>query len=354
MKSVTQAVVAVAAALALSAPLTGAEIIEQVLVKVNGDIITKTDLERRQIDALRQRMNAQVNPEALRTDEQLQKALAEVTPPLLVDAIDDLLMIQLAREKGFKLPDEAFNRWLTNMRKEQNLVDDQKFEAALKQEGMTMTDLRRNVERQFMIQEVQRAEVGSKLQITEAEARQYYQSHQQEFVTPSSVTLREILIEAAADPQGTRDPESVKEQAAAVRARIAGGEDFAKVAAEVSAAPSKANGGLVGPIVVSELSQALQDVLGRMKPGDVTEPIRGARGYQIVKLETHTAVVVQPFDSVRDLVAERVYSQRQRTEVQKFLSRIRSQAIIIWKNDELKQAYERQIASMQTASSGNQ
>jgi parvulin-like peptidyl-prolyl isomerase len=146
----------------------------------------------------------------------------------------------------------------------------------------------------------------------------------------------------------------VKEQAAAVRARIAGGEDFAKVAAEVSAAPSKANGGLVGPIAVSELSQALQDVLGRMTPGDVTEPIRGARGYQIVKLETHTAAVVQPFDTVRDLVAERVYSQRQRMEVQKFLSRIRSQAIIIWKNDELKQAYERQIASMQTASSGNQ
>jgi peptidyl-prolyl cis-trans isomerase SurA len=352
MRKYSQAVVVVA--LVVAAPLSAAEIIEQVLVKVNGDIITKTDLERRQIDALRQRMNAQVNPEALRTDEQLQKALAEVTPPLLVDAIDDLLMIQLAREKGFRLPDEAFNRWLTNMRKEQNLVDDQKFEAALKQEGMTMADLRRNVERQFMIQEVQRAEVGSKLQITEAEARQYYQSHQQEFVTPASVTLREILVEAPADAQGTRDPESVKEQAAAVRARIAGGEDFAKVAAEVSAAPSKANGGLVGPIVVGELSQALQDVLGGMQPGDVTQPIRTARGYQIVKLETHTPAVVQPFDSVRDLVAERVYSQRQRSEVQKFLSRIRSQAIIIWKNDELKQAYERQIASMQAASSSNQ
>ncbi|HET9262248.1 MAG TPA: peptidyl-prolyl cis-trans isomerase [Vicinamibacterales bacterium] len=353
MKMFARGVVAASAALVLVAPLRGAEIIEQVLVKVNGDIITKTELERRQIDALRQRLNANVDPQALRTDEQVQKALAEVTPPLLVNAIDDLLMIQLAREKGFKLPDDAFNRWLTNMRKEQNLVEDQKFEAALKQEGMTMADLRRNVERQFMIQEVQRAEVGSKLQITEAEARQYYQSHQQEFVQPASVTLREILIEAPADAQGARDTDSVKEQADAVRARIAAGEDFAKVAADVSAAPSKANGGLIGPIVVSELSQALQDLLGSMKPGDITQPIRGARGYQIVKLETHTPSVVQPFDSVRDLVAERVYSARQRSEVQKFLSRIRSQAIIIWKNDELKQAYERQIASMQAAPSGN-
>ena len=354
MKMFSRAVVAASAAWVLVAPLQAAQIIEQVLVKVNGDIITKTDLEQRQIEALRRRMNTNVDPDALKTDEQVKKALAEVTPPLLVDAIDDLLMIQLAREKGFKLPDEAFTRWLTNMRKEQNLVDDQKFNAALKQEGLTMTDLRRNVERQFMIQEVQRSEVGSKLQITEQEARQYYASHQQEFVQPASVTLREILIEAAADSQGTRDPDSVSDKAAAVRARIASGEDFAKVAAEESAAPSKANGGLVGPIVVGELSTALQDALASMKPGDVTQPIRTARGYQIVKLETHTPSVVQPFDNVRDLVAERVYSQRQRTEVQKFLSRIRSQAIIIWKNDELKKAYDQQVASMQGATSSIQ
>jgi parvulin-like peptidyl-prolyl isomerase len=335
--------------LALAAPLIGsAEIIEQVLVKVNGDIITKTELEQRQIDALRRRMNANVDPGALKTDEQVKKALAEVTPAILVDAIDDMLMVQLAKEKGFKLPDEAFNRWLTNMRKEQNLVDDQKFQAALKQEGLTMTDLRRNVERQFMIQEVQRSEVGSKLQITEEEARQYYQSHQQEFIQPATVTLREIFLEAPAG-QGA-DPEAIAEKAKAVRARLAAGEDFAKVAGEVSMAPSKANGGLIGPIIVTELSQALQDTLATMKPGDITHPIKAAKGYQILKLETMTPAAVQAFEKVRDLVAERVYAQRQRVEVQKFLTRIRNQAIIIWKNDELKKAYEQQIASLQQGS----
>ena len=99
-----------------------------------------------------------------------------MTPRILVEAIDEMLMVQLAKERGYKLRDEQFREWLSALRKEQNLEDDAKFQAALKQEGMTIDDLRKNVERQFMISQVQREEVGSKLTITEEEARQYYAS----------------------------------------------------------------------------------------------------------------------------------------------------------------------------------
>ena len=349
MKYLARAAAAALVAVLATAPVVGSsEVIEQVLVKVNGDIITKSDLETRQINALRQQTKSEVDLQALQNDAQLKKALAEITPQILIDMIDDLLLMQLGREKGLRLSDEMFNRWLANLRKEQNLLDDQKFNAALKQEGMTIADLRRNVERQFLIQEVQRQEVGSKLQITEAEARQYYQFHQQEFVEPASVTLREILIETPAGQEGT---DAALEKATATRARLSGGEDFARVAADISAAPSKANGGLIGPIVVAELSQSLQQMLEKMKPGDITQPLKVARGYQIIKLETFKPSAVQPFDNVRDVVAERVYNERQRSEVQKFLNRVRGQAIIVWKNDELKRAYEQQIAAM--ANSGS-
>lgn len=346
MKMLLRVVALTTVAAALAGPAVRAQVIEQVLVKVNGDIITKTELEQRQIEALRRS-----NPEALKSEAALKQALAQVTPRVLVDAIDDLLMLQLGREKNLRLTDEMFDRWLTSMRKEQNLVDDQKFEAALKQEGMTLADLRRNVERQFLIQEVQRSEIGSKLQITEQEARQYYLTHQHEFVQPATVTLREILLEAPAGAEGEAAA-AAKEKASAVRERISAGDDFATVAQEVSAAASKANGGLIGPIAVRELSQTLQDTLAKMKPGDVTQPLETARGYQLIKLETLTPESVQPFDSVRDLVADRVYSERQRTELQKFLNRIRSQAIIVWKNDELKKAYEQQVATLQTTGTG--
>jgi parvulin-like peptidyl-prolyl isomerase len=87
-----------------------------------------------------------------------------------------------------------------------------------------------------------------------------------------------------------------------------------------------------------------------MKPGDITEPIRTARGFQLLKLETKKDSVVQPFESVRDLVADRVYAARQQSEMKKFLARVRAQALIEWKNQDLKKLYEQQIAAAAVAS----
>jgi parvulin-like peptidyl-prolyl isomerase len=335
---------------ALAVPMQ-AEILEQVLVKVNGDIITKTDLENRQITALRDKMKQQVNADDLKTDDGLKKALAEITPQLLVDTIDEMLLVQLGKEKGYRLTDEQFKSWLEDLRKRENLLDDAKFAQVMKQEGMTLDGLRQNVERQMLISRVQQDEVGSKLQITEEEANQYYLAHKEEFAQPATVTLREILLSVpTANQQGVAGvnvgaDEEARKLADATRARALAGEDFAKLAAEVSAAPSKANGGLIGPLNLAELSPSLQELIGKLKPGDVTEPLRVATGYQILKLDTLKPAATPPFESVRDLVADRVHEDRQRSEVRKFLTRIRSQALIEWKNADLKRAYEQYLAA---------
>jgi len=345
MKCITTVILACA----LTLPLR-AQVIERVLVKVNGDIFTQTELEERQTAAIRARMGVDLKPEMVNNNEELKKALDEVTPQLLVDAIDELLLLQMGKEKGYHLSDEQFKGWLDNLRKEQNLSDDQKFQAALKQEGMTLEDLRKNVEKQFLVSQVQRDEVGSKLSITEEEARQYYLTHKNEFAEPATVTLREILIEVPTGSKGGQATISVAQQddaeqkAAALRTRILAGEDFAKVAAEASASSSKANGGLIGPINLAEVSVSLQDMIGKMKPGEITTPIRTNRGVQILKLEALKPASTQPFESVRDLVADKVHDVRQQTEVRKFMSKVRGQALIEWKNDELKKLYEKQVA----------
>jgi peptidyl-prolyl cis-trans isomerase SurA len=342
-----KAVFALFAVAVLAVPIRG-EIIEQVLVKVNGDIVTKTDLETRQIAALRERG---VNAEKLGGDAELRKQLLEVTPAILVNTIDELLLVQLGREKGYRLTDEQFKSWLDNLRKEQNLQDDAKFQSALKQEGWTVDDLRKNVERSFMLQRVQQDEIGSKLTITEEEAKQYYLAHKDEFVEAAAVTLREIFIEIPTTTQGgqagvnvAQDDEAQKKADEAYR-RVTSGEDFGKVASEVSDSASKANGGLIGPLPVADLSDALRQQIQTMKPGDVMKPVRAGKGFQILKLETLKASIAQPFDNVRDLVADKVYQARQQAEMKKFLARIRSQAIIEWKNEDLRKMYEARIAA---------
>ena len=117
------------------------------LVKVNGDILTKTEFEQRQVAALRNRPElANVTPES----PELRKAIAEVTPQLILDAVDELLLVQRGRELGLALGDEQFKQIVDNIKKQNNLEDDEQFQAALKQEGMTMADLRRNLERQML------------------------------------------------------------------------------------------------------------------------------------------------------------------------------------------------------------
>jgi peptidyl-prolyl cis-trans isomerase C len=93
------------------------------------------------------------------------------------------------------------------------------------------------------------------------------------------------------------------------------------------------------------MSPQLLALVEKMKPGDLTQPIRTPKGYQLFRLETLKAQALQPFDSVRDLIADKVAGARTQVEMRKFLARLRTQAIIEWKNDELKKAYEKQVAA---------
>src|SRR3954454_4359959 len=143
------AIAVAAAAVVAQIPAGAADVIEQVLVKVNGDVLTKTELEAKQVAALRGRINSAVDADAMKNDETLKKMIGEVTPKILVDTIDEMLLLQLGKEKGYHVTDQQFKEWVAGIRKEQKLEDDAKFKAALAQEGMTMDDLRHNFERQI-------------------------------------------------------------------------------------------------------------------------------------------------------------------------------------------------------------
>ena len=213
-----------------------AEILEQVLVKVNGEIVTQTDFHRVQLTALRELQN-QPDPSRL-SDAELSKTLAQVTPQAIVTVIDEMLLMQRATELGLKVTDAQFTQVLESIRKDNKIESDAAFEAALKSEGMTLAQLKQMLSKRMLIGQVQQREVGSRIDVTEAEERAYYDSHLSEFATTPSVTLREIQVNATLDPVkkaasvGALD--EAREKAVAIRARIVKGEAFEKVAAEVS------------------------------------------------------------------------------------------------------------------------
>ena len=326
------------AALAATIPLR-AEIVEQVLVKVNGEIITKTEFEARQVAELRNRPEL---AKASAASVELQRAIAQLTPNLILNAVDELLLVQRGREFGYALGDQQFAQYVESLRKSQNLDDDARFQEALKQEGLTMADLRRNIERVMLVSQVQRVEITDKISINDAEARAYYDQHRTEFTSPTEITLREILLEVPTSDRGVNvaQDDAVRASAEELRKQLLAGEPFPRLAGEHSAASSKANGGLIGPIHSDELAPQLRDLLASMNVGDITGVLRAQRGYQILKLESRTDSTVKTFEEARGDIGNRIGEQKLRGEREKYLDRLREQATITWRNEELKKAYE--------------
>jgi len=334
--------------LLLSAVLVRAEIIEQILVKINGEIFTKTDLENIQVQTLRQR-GQQFDLKSEQADAQLRKALDEITPQLIVNVVDDMLIIQRGRELGYKLTDEQFKNAIESIKKDNKIETDEQFQNALKQENMTVADLRRNFEKQMIRSRVEQNEVFGKVGVSEEEARKYYDSHLGEFTTPPTVALREILVVVPADAKGVNvgKDDDAKAKAEQIRGRALAGESFEKLASDLSESPSRSNAGLIGPISVKDLSPDFQKLVSSMKPGDITEPLRSQRGYQILKLESSTGAQTLPFEQAREQIGDRVFTDKRQAEFQKYLERLRGEAIIEWKNPEIKKAYDEGLAQQQ-------
>ncbi|RPJ85368.1 MAG: hypothetical protein EHM13_01265 [Acidobacteria bacterium] len=326
-------------------PAASGEIIEQILVKVNGDIFTKTQLEERQVQALRGRTQQM-------TDQQLQKELRAVTPDILVSVIDEILLLQKGRDLGYKMTDDMFKRYVEGIRKENKLETDEAFQAALKQEGMTMADLRKQIEKNSIIQEIQRTQIFDRISVTETEARQYYDLRPGEFTTPATMTLREILIKVAGDPKGVNvaADEAAKQKAETLRADILSGKTtFEKAVADVSEAASKANGGLIGPLNLEEVAPDLARLLRPLKQGELTEAIRTQAGYQIIKMESRTEPKLLSFEEAREQIADRIFNERRREEFERYMTKLRASAIIEWKNQELKKLYEERLKTLRAS-----
>jgi peptidyl-prolyl cis-trans isomerase D len=148
--------------------------------------------------------------------------------------------------------------------------------------------------------EIALADVAAGIEVTEEDLLAAYEEERERFATAERRT-RHILIEVQDDNE-----DAARAAAEAAAARVRGGEDFAGVAAEVSAdAGTKAQGGDLGWVGRGMLVGPFEDALFAMQVGELSEPVRSDFGYHILRLEEVRAGEQQPFEVVRDdLLAE--------------------------------------------------
>src|SRR5215468_6187312 len=139
---------AVAAALAAMSASSRAEIVERLVAKVNGDIVTQSEFEARQLAAVQA---------AHIPADQVESYLRQNNSRILQEAIDDLLIVQRAAEIGIKLRPEYL--------KDNNIPDDGELRRQLRREGMNLDDLKRNIERSVLKRQVLQHELEPKVQV---------------------------------------------------------------------------------------------------------------------------------------------------------------------------------------------
>jgi len=314
--------------------------VERVLVRVNGEIFTQSQLTNRQIETLQ---------DMQRGPEKLDASLAEITPRILVDAVDELLLVQRGREMGVTFSDEQFRTAVDNIKRD-NKLDDAGLKTGLAQAGLTMDLLRERLERQYLVNAVQSREIGPSLTITIEEMRQYYEKNKATFMTPLTVTLRELMVAvptitvSGKETFSAADDAAAKEKIEGLRARAIAGTPFTTLVSEASDSTTKANGGLIGPLNMNDLNPTLKDALANMPAGGVTVAFRAPRGYQIFLLENRSTPTQRPFDAVRSEIEQTLREERIEPETEKLIGRLRSQAVIEWKDDGFKKIYEQAVA----------
>ena len=170
---------------ALFAAAARGEVIERVIVKVNGDIVTQSEFEARQIAAVQQ---ARVAP------DQVEKFLRENNAHILQEAIDDLLLVQRATDLGIKLRPEYVKEVIEGIKKENKIASDDELQQQLKREGMTLEELKRNIERNVLKRQVMQRELESKIAVTEDDTRAWYEANKADYTKPATVHLQQLLV----------------------------------------------------------------------------------------------------------------------------------------------------------------
>jgi peptidyl-prolyl cis-trans isomerase SurA len=337
-----------AAAQGLTSGIPGALVFERILLKINGDLITQTDLEQAQINVLRTR------PVPPQTDAELQRVLQEVTPDVIVNTVDQMLLVQRGREMGYALDDEQFEEILEGIKEENSMTDEQLVVALEQEQGMNLAQLRGVMEEQMLAGQVQQDQVLRRVSMTDTEALEYYETHPEEYTEPATVMLREILITvpAAGGAFNVARDNLARARAESALSRVRGGEAFEAVVAELSDGGSKANGGLIGPIALADLATEVRARIEAIEVGEVGEIERTPGGYQILKLESSTAAAPAPFEEVREQIVDNVFNERRLQALNRYLATLRSEAIIEWKDEGLQRLYEERQASQQNPTPG--
>ncbi|MCU1274271.1 MAG: PpiC-type peptidyl-prolyl cis-trans isomerase [Bryobacterales bacterium] len=295
-------------------------VVEEIVAKVNGDIITRGDIAR-----TRQTLEAQLKQEGL-TGAALDKAIKEREKDALREQIDQLLLVQHGKDMNINVDGEVTKR-VAQIQLDSKIADQDKFHDYIREKtGMSFEDFKAQIKNSLLTQRVIGQEVSSKINVPRSDLQKYYEEHKKEFVREEQVFLREILI--STDGKTPEQSAQAEKRAKELVARGRKGEKFGELAKQYSDAETKENFGELPAYKRGQLRKEIEDVVFKEKKGYVTDPIRMPNGFEILKIEERYAAGQAPFEEVENEITEKLYMPRMEPKVRELLTKLREDAFL--------------------------
>jgi peptidyl-prolyl cis-trans isomerase SurA len=303
-------------------------LVEEIVCKVNGDIVTKTELERD-----RARLTEELRRQGL-SGARLNEGVASKNGDLLRDRIDNLLLISKGKELNTNVDSEV-NKQLADIQRravtqDKGLADPEKFQQFVREQtGQSYEDYKGDLRNQLITQRVIREEVSSKIKFKREDLQAYYDGHQKDYQRDERIFLRELLVASNPDNVG-----AAEKKAKDLVARAKKGEKFPELVQANSDAATAQIGGFLDPATKGQLRPDLEKLVWDQPKGYVTDPISLPGGFLILKVEDHQKAGLASLEEVENDVTERLFEPKMQPMLREYLTKLRQEAFL-----EIKEGY---------------
>ncbi len=295
-------------------------VVDQIVARVNGDIVSQDELQRST------RELAQELKQQGAVGTQFQQEFEKGQKEILCHRIDELLLIQKGKELNINV-DSDVSKYMANIQRQSGITDTDKFHEYIRQQsGMSYEDFLAEEKNQALTREVIGQEVGRHINISDKEIEDYYNAHKADFVREEKVYLSEILISTQGkDAAGVAAAEKKAKQIASDAAK---GERFTDLVRDNSDATTAKQGGELGGYKKGDLAKQFEDAVWNLPKGAVAQPIKIETGFEILKVDDHTKAGLAPLADVRNEIENLLYGPKMQPKVREYLTELRRQAFL--------------------------
>ena len=293
--------------------LSAAELVEQIVVRVNDRLITQTEFDRRLALAAKA-PNHPAN-------------LAEMQRNVLEDLIREKLLEERAKEMAVSATDEEVEVAVARVKQQYNLSTDAEFDASLAQSGMTRDELKRQMRETITLQKVIGRDVTARMDQSDDALRLEYERRKEQFYAiPESAHVAEIVLRFSASDGEARQQAVVSIEE--IRVKIKGGAAFADLAKASSEGTTKEKGGDLGVVAKGELVEVLDAAVFVTPPEEYPAPALMSDSVHLFHVTDRKPAGFKPFSEVKDDLRKRISDEMYEKRFTEYMDKLRRDAFV--------------------------